>query len=186
MSADVFTEELATVKAPAKRKRKPMPSVEALVAAHPIVLASLPNVTIETALTSCWACGAEGGPLYSAHVLAFSRGGDEHPSNLIRLCALCHEDQPDALDLMTQLLWLVTRPTYDVLIDRILQDVMPAIRMVFRERGVSPEVQRAWLDEALRDVKSPPVPTTTMINARANVRWSRVQRIVEWLEARGA
>ena len=60
----------------------------------------------------CWRCGAKR-KLQKCHVIAKQFGGDDGPSNVIALCALCHDEMPDVTDAAEVWRWIcATRPRY--------------------------------------------------------------------------
>jgi hypothetical protein len=48
--------------------------------------------------------------LERAHIVAAGLGGSEHASNLILLCAPCHEESPDWFDPWEMAVWISRRP----------------------------------------------------------------------------
>lgn len=50
----------------------------------------------------CWRCGCEG-RLEKCHIMPYSRGGMDVPSNLVLLCSRCHIDNPNIAD--SEIMW---------------------------------------------------------------------------------
>ncbi len=48
-------------------------------------------------------------PLYRCHIIPKSRGGSDHPKNLVLLCGLCHSEAPDNVDPTYMIEWLNRR-----------------------------------------------------------------------------
>jgi 5-methylcytosine-specific restriction endonuclease McrA len=65
-------------------------------------------VTVEQALTHCWACTREvpTADLEKAHIHPVRFGGSDSSSNLLLLCSLCHGEQDDTASRAAQLRWL--------------------------------------------------------------------------------
>lgn len=45
----------------------------------------------------CWRCGSKRS-LQRCHIVAKQFGGDDSPSNIVALCAECHDEAPDVTD----------------------------------------------------------------------------------------
>lgn len=88
--------------------RPAAPLAPKIVAANGVLLA---RIDIDDPLTQCWACRGEDRSLEKAHVVAFSDGGSNDPSNYWLLCPECHREQPDNALPEAQVLWLLNHKT---------------------------------------------------------------------------
>jgi 5-methylcytosine-specific restriction endonuclease McrA len=60
----------------------------------------------------CWRCGAQR-TLQRCHIIAKQFGGSLEPSNIIPLCAFCHDEMPDVTDRKEVWRWISeTRPRF--------------------------------------------------------------------------
>lgn len=60
----------------------------------------------------CWRCGDKTA-LQLCHILAAQFGGQDEPSNIVGLCAYCHDEAPDVRDPAEIWRWMkATRPMF--------------------------------------------------------------------------
>ncbi len=84
--------------------RPTTPTAALIVVAQSALLTEL---GINGPRTHCWACRANSS-LQRAHIVAFSDGGSNKPTNFFLLCWECHREQPDCASREVQLEWLKT------------------------------------------------------------------------------
>lgn len=58
-----------------------------------------------TAENHCWRCGCKRS-LQRCHIVPKSLGGSDDPSNIIPLCAMCHDDAPNVADPLEMWNWI--------------------------------------------------------------------------------
>lgn len=59
----------------------------------------------ETEHARCWCCGHTA-KLQKCHIIPRSLGGIDEPSNLVPLCAPCHDESPDVIDDREMFKWI--------------------------------------------------------------------------------
>lgn len=60
----------------------------------------------------CWRCGTDG-RIQKCHIIAKQLGGSDHCSNIVPLCAECHDEAPDVVDNSEIWRWIrETRPAH--------------------------------------------------------------------------
>ena len=59
----------------------------------------------ETEHARCWCCGHTA-KLQKCHIIPRSLGGIDEPSNLVPLCAPCHDESPDVADKNEMFKWI--------------------------------------------------------------------------------
>lgn len=95
------------------RGPSPNTSRAAIVRAQVDLIRRLPNVAPDDdPARTCWACGNSGPASFRpvrAHIHAARFGGRDEPLNYFLLCALCHDEQPDAASREVQIDWLLHR-----------------------------------------------------------------------------
>lgn len=130
----------------------------------------------------CWGCWRplKGRRQERAHIRARAGGGDNNdPLNYFLLCKNCHLDQPDGLDMETQLAWLGSVPCEA---SRIIAEIQRQLDDACRTLDVLPEHIMEFFDGPL----APKFPASlscfrsdrrTMIS---NVVWAAAKQAKEY------
>ena len=91
----------------------------------------------------CWKGATEGLGLERAHVIPYSLGGSDEPSNFVMLCAECHADAPNVNNREYFLRWVLRRP--NTICDIIKENIKLCLQQfpdVKRELDLSKQTKR--------------------------------------------
>lgn len=146
------------------------------------------GVDLETAESTCWACGADGPE--KAHIEADARGGKNVPGNFFLLCWECHKNQPDCAERSVQIAWLTSQPSYmKRIIDRVmsLSSAMmticdndeEAVNEWWRTLGEEP---KARLLEIMTSGGDRAQAGTSLFTRLSNAMWAIVENFKTWYD----
>jgi hypothetical protein len=138
---------------------------------------------IDCLIHTCWACGrVYTKPNYPnrVHVIARSKGGPDVPSNYWFLCERCHMDQPDGMDVATQI------PIQCTMFGDVKTTYCPLLMSV---DGATMDDVGEWCDSVGRDgikalVHAGSSARAGAVNGWANAVWNLRRAFAEWLKTR--